>query len=235
MTSFSTNIESLSPRQQQVLALAGMVQAVALVHEIAQTGQYDHDSALVCLQSLFITQPDTFAHVFATTNADEDTAITESLTIQAISNLQLGLNTLEKLLQQDKQTAVVELTRYLIGIMHLQRKLVKKPQMMDALSKQLDITAGQVSYFGIEHENVSASIAEVYTKHLSQLGYRIKVTGNPIYLQQAGIAARVRGFLLAGIRCTLLWRQVGGRRWQFIISKQRMLNDIKTLQAMSRH
>jgi high frequency lysogenization protein len=101
------------------------------------------------------------------------------------------------------------------------------------VAQQLDRSAQQIELYGIEHANVTASLAEIYTSNLSQYRFRIQVTGNPIYLQQAANANRVRSLLLAGIRSAILWRQVGGRRWQFLFGKQKLEQQLKTLLNLS--
>ena len=32
--------------------------------------------------------------------------------------------------------------------------------------------------------------------------------------------------LLAGIRCARLWRQLGGHRWQLVISRRKLLKEL---------
>ncbi|MFT7453572.1 MAG: hypothetical protein ACI9MN_000284, partial [Saprospiraceae bacterium] len=49
--------EQLSPNQERVMALAAVVQAAALVHQIATTGQADENASNCSLASLFVTSP----------------------------------------------------------------------------------------------------------------------------------------------------------------------------------
>ena len=207
------------PLQQRILALAGMAQAAYLVHQVATTSQLDEKASKICWQSLFITAPQHISEVYGGSDC--------------LSHLQIGLETLLSVVTQDQQAAVADITRYLIGMIHLQGKLAKKPALLDSIAKQLDHSARQVELYGIEHANVSAGLAEIYTSHLGQFRFRIQVTGNPSHLQQAAVANRVRALLLAGIRSAILWRQVGGRRWQFILNKQKFEQGIRTLLNLS--
>jgi high frequency lysogenization protein len=52
---------------------------------------------------------------------------------------------------------------------------------------------------------------------------RIQVSGNPAYLQQSGIAQRVRCLLFAGIRSAFLWHQVGGKRSHLLLRRDSLL------------
>ena len=40
---------------------------------------------------------------------------------------------------------------------------------------------------------------------------------------------RVRSYLLAGIRATTLWRQVGGRKWQLVLFKDSLQRELDAL------
>ena len=66
------------------------------------------------------------------------------------------------------------------------------------------------------HDNVVRNIADLYSDTISKFQYRIQVTGNYNYLQQTRVTNQVRTLLLAAIRAALLWRQLGGRSWQFL-------------------
>ncbi len=74
-----------------------------------------------------------------------------------------------------------------------------------------------------------AALAGLYKQTLSNLSFRIHVTGNPTHLQNAHTANRVRALLLAGIRGAILWRQVGGKRWHLLINRSRYLKACTTL------
>lgn len=83
--------------------------------------------------------------------------------------------------------------------------------------------------YELSHANVFASVAETYSSTLSSFRFRIQVTGNPTYLQQPMNTNRVRSYLLAGIRATTLWRQVGGRKWHLVLFKNSLQRELDTL------
>ncbi|MDP6968636.1 MAG: high frequency lysogenization protein HflD [Gammaproteobacteria bacterium] len=208
-----------SPAQQRILALAGIAQAAQLVHQVANNGQLDEAASIICWQSLFVTDPQHISEIYGGS--------------ECLHNLSMGLDTLLSVLQQDQQAPVAELTRYIIGMLHLQGKLSKSPSLLNAVAQQLDRSAQQTQLYGIAHANVTASLAEIYSNNLSQFRFRIQVTGNPVFLQQAANANRVRSLLLAGIRSAILWRQVGGRRWHFVLGKQKFEQHLQTLLNLS--
>ncbi len=52
------------------------------------------------------------------------------------------------------------------------------------------------------------------------------VQGNPHYLGQAGVVAEIRALLLAAVRSAVLWRQMGGSLWDFLLAKRRMRETV---------
>ena len=64
---------------------------------------------------------------------------------------------------------------------------------------------------------------------LSTFRFRIQVTGDVRHLQNPLVVHKIRAILLAGIRSALLWRQVGGKRWHFIVYRKKLLETIKTI------
>jgi high frequency lysogenization protein len=101
--------------------------------------------------------------------------------------------------------------------------------MLEAIGQQLSRSQRQVDLYDVTHAIVLASVAETYSSTLSSFHFRIQVTGNPTYLQQPMNTNRVRSYLLAGIRATTLWRQVGGRKWQLVLFKNSLQRELTAL------
>lgn len=207
--------DPLTKSQERVLALAGIVQAAVLVNQVATSGQADTHASQCALESLFVANPGQAADVFGGPHA--------------IQNLALGLQTLKAIMHQDNGAGIKDITRYIIGVIHLQKKLSKKPQMQSDISNQLMHSQRQVDLYEITHANVLASVAETYSSTISKFNFRIQVTGNPTYLQQPANTNKVRSYLLAGIRATTLWRQLGGRKWHLVLFKNSLQSDIDAL------
>jgi high frequency lysogenization protein len=91
--------------------------------------------------------------------------------------------------------------------------------MLDTLGQRLTRIQGQVEHFGETHENVVASLGELYQDTISTFRQRIVVQGDPSLLQQRMMPERVRTALLGGIRFALLWHQQGGRRWKLLFQR----------------
>jgi high frequency lysogenization protein len=53
------------------------------------------------------------------------------------------------------------------------------------------------------------------------------VQGDPALLQRSETGARIRAFLLAGIRAARLWQQVGGRRWHLVLRRRSLVDTAR--------
>ena len=191
----------------RVMALAGVFQAAQLVHEIAKHAQADRQDMQTSLNSIVNDTPDSVIEVFG----DLEKLRTGLICL----NDQLGL-------QQNKRE--VEITRYVMGMLFLERKLAKTPQLMSAVGKGIDGVRRQLEHYPIEHENVIANLADVYGDTLSTLSFRIMVSGEPSNLANPALANKIRALLLAGIRSAVLWRQTGGRRWQLLFQRSKIVD-----------
>jgi len=201
-----SNITS-SRERDRVIALAALLQVVTLVQQIAETGQVDQAAFETLLKSLTAT----------------DAASTESI-YGELSLLKMGFSQLNVQLSKSKDKKAIVILRYVISLLHLERKLAKNPAMFDLISREIDQVPQQIEYFGaINSPQVIARFADIYHRTISELSPRVQVHGEPSFLQQPDNINRIRALLLAGIRAALLWHQKGGRRWQFIFQSNKML------------
>jgi len=192
----------------RVIALAGVFQAAQLVHELAKHAQADGEDIQTCLNSIVNDAPDSVIAVYGD--------LQKIRTGLICLNEQLGL-------QQGKRE--VEITRYVMGMLFLERKLAKTPALMSAVGAGIDGVSRQLEHFPIEHENVIANLAGVYSDNLSPLSFRIMVSGEPANLANPVLANKIRALLLAGIRSAVLWRQTGGRRWQLLFQRSKYVDQ----------
>lgn len=200
---FSDENPALSNLDLQAMALAGIYEAAVQVEKLATQGLKDKASFDVLLNSLFIQNPDRAEDVYS-------------------SSLENGFTSLIQFLQHGRRKGS-HADRYVHGLLYLQKKLSSSPSMLSTIGQRLDAARSQVDHFGLDHENVIANLASVYSDTISTFNFRIQVMGEMTYLQQTRIANQIRALLLAGIRSATLWRQLGGNRWQFIFKRQKLL------------
>jgi len=199
--------------REQVLAFAGVWQAVKLVQDVARKGMADAADLEASLKTLFVTDPQTTDEVYG-----------------SVSAVDTGLNTILDQFGDATNYRDMELTKYVISLMNLERKLSREPEVMDRIGAGIELARSQTQHFGsVIHENVIASLAETYSNTISTLAPKIIVQGEQGYLSNSSNADKVRAILLAGIRSTVLWYQCGGRRLNLILSRKKLLNQTKAL------
>ncbi|KAB1177983.1 high frequency lysogenization protein HflD [Photobacterium damselae] len=197
----------------RTIAFAGICQAVKLVQQVAQTGRCDNEMLTATLESILVTDP---ANTLAVYHSDE-------------ANLRIGLEALVK--DIDNTSSGNELTRYLVGVMALERKLSARRDSMAQLGDRIDLLKRQTEHFELLEEQMLSNIASVYLDIISPLGPRIQVSGTPAQLQIPQVQHKVRALLLAAIRSAVLWRQVGGKRRHLIFGRKQMVEQAKILLA----
>ncbi|ARZ01360.1 lysogenization regulator HflD [Yersinia ruckeri] len=197
------------------LALAGICQSARLVQQLAHEGQCDNSVLHTSLNSVLLTNPDSTLAVFG----GEEKLLT------------MGLETLQVVLNANRQGSSAELTRYVLSLMVLERKLNAKKSAMNMLGERISQLDRQLAHFDLESETMMSALASIYVDVISPLGPRIQVTGNPTMLQSTLVQAKVRAALLAGIRATVLWQQVGGSRLQLMFSRNRLFKQAQSILA----
>lgn len=213
---------------QQAIALAGLFQAASLVEQISTRGMVPQNSFETSLASIFVTNPDSTEEIYG---GAQDLSI----------NLSQGFRGLQELLDKTRSDQNADVIRYGLSLMHLERKLSKRPDLLQKIGERIDTISQQANYFSeagteltdnpgaITHPSVVANLASLYQDTLSTFNFRIQVTGEPRHLQNAENAAKIRALLLAGIRAAMLWRQVGGKRWHLLFFKSRLRPAVKRI------
>ncbi|MDY7565518.1 high frequency lysogenization protein HflD [Pseudomonas sp. RTC3] len=200
----------MTPMQEQLVALGGVFQAAVLVDKIAKTGQVS-EAALGCmLGSLLVMDPKDTLEVYGGDDL----------------NLREGYRSLVSALERDPTSLQREPLRYALSMLGLERQLAKRDDLLEVIGKRLPQIKSQVEHFGLVHDNVIAASGALYQDTLSTLRQRIQVHGDMRNLQQPNNASKIRALLLAGIRSARLWRQLGGHRWQLVISRRKLLKEL---------
>jgi len=194
---------------KQTLALASIFQTTALVHQLASTGQCDSHSNKASLNSI-VSQSDDVDEIFS---SPED--------------LRVGFESLKTLLEK-KPISMQNIMLYSTALINLEKKLMKKPQLLTQISTEIDHIKKQ-DFFDIHHSNSIARLAELYKNTLGSLNPTIMVRGEQIYLTNRNTANHIRALLLAGIRAVSLWKSQGGKTWHLLLSKKKTLRYVNSL------
>jgi len=199
--------------RHQTLALAGIAQACGLVRQLATTGSCDLAPMTASMGSVLKIDADSVSDVFG-----------------GLSGVQYGLEQLDKQLTS-RQAANPDQARYAALLVHLQKQVLQRPEMLTAIRIGIERAQRQAEQFGVLHSNVLANLADLYHSNISTLQPRIMVIGDPQYLSDPGTVNKVRALLLAGIRSAHLWRQCGGSRWQLMFQRPKLRREVQALLA----
>jgi len=198
--------------RDKTLALAGVFQSAALVHQLATTGTVDLHDLSTCISSTLELNPLTTQSVYG-----------------RLENLRTGLHTLIKYLGEQPGQRDPNVARYVISLLHLQRKLRKRKAMLDAIAEGVQRARKQSEIFGMTHDNVIANFAGIYADTVSTIPPKIMVSGDSSVLSNPGNADKIRAILLAGIRSAVLWAQLGGTRWQILFNRRTFIEQARVL------
>ncbi len=194
-------------RRDRVLALAGVFQAARLVQQLARHGRSDDTALAASIGSVLQLECTSTEEIYG-----------------GVKGVTLGLELLRNKLAGRAEASDVELARYVVGVLRLERALERNTPMLAAIRRGIESLKVSDSHSDTpakvdQDSQLVTKLAELYRMTLSTLTPRIIVNGEHGHLRNDVIAGRVRSALFAGIRSAFLWRQLGGRRWQLVLRK----------------
>jgi high frequency lysogenization protein len=187
----------------RALALAGLVQALAQVRRIADTGQADDAILRTALESVFRIDADSPAEIYGDASA-----------------LRPGMRLLRDYFGNQGKDEL--LPRLALAVLRLERSFVRDAEAPERVQQGLRTQASQARELGATHPQVLSALGRLYADTISRLQPRIMVQGNPHYLGQADVVAEIRAVLLAALRSAVLWRQLGGSLWDFLLRRREL-------------
>ncbi|NVJ68099.1 MAG: high frequency lysogenization protein HflD [Gammaproteobacteria bacterium] len=192
------------------LALAAVCQAIDCVQSIARNGQANKD--------------------------DMDTLLRATLKLDAKSpeeiygsykDLHTGFKAIVAQLSGNKTDA--DFGRYLVNILSLEKQFISHQKMVGLMTAKINQANRLFNYQ--DNDDVTSDLvqqlATAYKETISTLSTKIQVTGNSKYLEQSTNQNLIRALLLSAIRSAVLWRQLGGKKRQFIFNKNKIVETAK--------
>ncbi len=201
--------------RDRTLALAGVFQAAKLAQQLARSGHADDHALQTSVRSIVITDSINTISVYG-----------------GLNGLTVGLTILhKKVATAVGKTADVEIARYVLSLIQLARQLKSNDDLARTIAQRIDDIKREFSshYSELDNEGVYAQLAQLYKDTLSTLRPKIIVQGEHGHLADAVIVDKVRTVLLAGVRSAVLWRQLGGSRWQLIFKRRALLANAAEL------
>lgn len=199
--------------RNRTLALAGVFQAARLVQQLAHQGRSDTAALAASINSVL-----------------ELDAVTTEAVYGGAGGVVLGLELLRDKLRGHTEPSDLELARYVVNVLQLERKLARDRVMLMTIRRGLE----SVRAFATDSDSevsadVAARLAELYRTTLSTVEPRIMVSGAQGHLANPATTDKVRAVLLAAIRSAFLWRQLGGKRWHLVLAKNSIVRDAMQL------
>lgn len=197
--------------RDRTLALGGVFQAAVLTQQLAREGEPDEAAFAASVRSILITDAVDTASVFG-----------------GDAGVSLGLQALRSKLARRGGALDLEVARYVVSLVHLERVLQRTPAVQRTVAQRLARLqeSGDAEHLGA---GLCAALAGVYRDTISELAPKIIVHGEQGHLSDAAVVDRVRTALFAGIRAAHLWGQLGGRRWQLMLQRRAYIASAREL------
>jgi high frequency lysogenization protein len=199
-------------KRDLTLALAGVFQAASLVKQVATTGMANSAVIESSLETLFKFDADSVEDVYG-----------------GVAGVGAGIRELNRQLSSTRNDRDMEITRYVISMLTLEKKLSANRAMLEQIANTLENIKSGLDYFSLMHENTILKIGQLYKDTVSNLNPRIIVSGEQTHLGNENNASRIRALLLAGLRSAILWRQCGGSRLSVLFNRKSYENESKLL------
>lgn len=202
----------MSAFEDRLLAFAGMTQSLAQVRRLADTGQADGVHLQPLVESVFRIDAETPAAVYGGAAA-----------------VAPGLRILRAHFSNQARDPM--LPKLALALLQVERHFVADDAAVRGVRNRIESLAPLAGSNGPLDREVLAGLARAYVEFVSPLRPRIMVQGNPHYLAQADLVGEVRAALLAGLRSAVLWRQLEGTLWDFLLRKRAVRGAIDSLLA----
>ena len=193
----------------QAWALAALYLAIDRVRALAEEGHIDENAEHTLLPSLIRQNAADIADYYG------DPA-----------PLERGRTAYRRVFQQKRDEQSL---RYSAQILHVERRLAKKPALMQALKNGLQNARRQSEHYPLNHDVLLAGFAATYQATASQAAGKIMVSGSQQWLRQPDIINRIRTLLLCGVRAAALWRAYGGNRYQLLLGREALERAMQNL------
>lgn len=198
--------------KQRTLALAGVFQATELVRQAASHGTWSGYAASSCLRSLFALDGETLQEIYG-----------------GRQHVRLGAETMLCVLQGESR--YTDSLRYTVGLLQVERKFQRQGKMQDRVGRRLqEISTEGQDLDQHDREDLQArEISQLYSETISTLTPRIVVNGKPQYLKNDRTVDWVRTLLMAGLRSAVLWKQLGGGRFELMFGRKKIISEAESL------
>lgn len=204
--------------RDQTIALAGLYQALALTQSVARDGNMTDSCLPATLESVLKIDAQDYLDVYG-----------------MAQNLRLGLRMLSETAVNRNDASTIERTRHAVSLMHLESQLNADAKATRALGDDIRAIATLYDAQNTPVQELAQDLGRMYQAHISPLGPKVIIKGNPSLLKTDEYASMIRALLLAAIRAIALWRHAQGKRLSLLLGKASMFKHIETLKKEGLH
>ena len=187
------------------MALAGIFAASYLTDQLATTGSCDQRAFNSAMHALLTIDAPHIHDIYG----DNDL-------------LKIGLAELIRVFTSSLNKGNTNISRYVISAIHLEKKLGEDSSLKNKIQRGIIQGQNSAKTLAPTDDRVIHQLASVYRQSFGQLKFRIAIHGKKDFLHNELIMAKCRTLLFTAIRCAVLWRQVGGSRWQLFLQRSKL-------------
>lgn len=190
--------------KERALALAGLLQAADSVVATATEGRCDAAALATAVDSIFRIDAESTEAVYG-----------------GAANLHRGLTLLAAHAGGQPGSSVVQ-GRIAYTVVQVERKLASRRELLGGIQEGILRLAPQHRREGPADPALQAELGELYARTISTLSPRVLVQGDPQQLSRNEVVMSIRALLLAAVRSAVLWRQLGGSYWDFLLRRRQI-------------
>ena len=187
-----------------VIALAAIVKSALIVNKIATSEYKAEEESVILLKSIYKT--DTF-----------DSA----LIYEDKRNISDGLNILKDILMGKNDIFLMNIQKYALSMMLIQKNISKISDLQDLIRKKID-NYEEDSMMATNSDDLIAYSAGIYKEYVAIIRPKVVISGKKECLERN--SSLIRALLLSGIRAAFLWSYHGGSKWQLMFRRSEILN-----------
>ena len=187
-----------------VIALSALVQSAYIVNRLATSEHVANEDSKILLKSIYKT--DTFDSISIYENK---------------RNIVEGLNILKDILIGKNDIFLINIQKYALSMMLIQKNISKISDLQDLIRKKID-NYNENSMMATNFEDLISYSEKIYTEYIAIIRPRVIISGKKEFLEAN--SSLIRALLLSGIRAAFLWHYHGGSKWQLMFRRSEILN-----------
>ena len=187
-----------------VIALSALVQSAYIVNRLATSEHVANEDSKILLKSIYKT--DTFDSILIYENK---------------RNIVEGLNILKDILIGKNDIFLINIQKYALSMMLIQKNISKISDLQDLIRKKID-NYNENSMMATNFEDLISYSEKIYTEYIAIIRPRVIISGKKEFLEAN--SSLIRALLLSGIRAAFLWHYHGGSKWQLMFRRSEILN-----------